>query len=54
MKTLQYTAHRSASWKERTADFPAAAVHGLRFDSLDSRTLYANTSGGVYMTVDEP
>jgi hypothetical protein len=42
------------SWEERTQDFPAASVHRLMFDPFDPRKLYANTSGGVYMTMDEP
>ena len=42
------------SWEERTADFPASSVNGLTFDPFDPRKLYANTSGGVYVTMDEP
>ena len=43
-----------ATWEERTAGFPAASVRKLAFDPFDPRKLYAATSGGLYVTVDEP
>lgn len=43
-----------ATWEERTESFPASRIHGLVFDPFDPRRLYAVTSGGLYVTEDEP
>ncbi len=43
-----------ATWEERTESFPASRIHGLAFDPFDPRKLYAVTTGGLYVTVDEP
>ncbi|HEX6902154.1 MAG TPA: hypothetical protein VF789_20730 [Thermoanaerobaculia bacterium] len=43
-----------ATWEERTESFPASRIHGLAFDPFDPLRLYAVTSGGLYVTMDEP